>query len=241
MLVAIVAYFGLGVQSKIETNILASSFVFVGEQGPTTPKVSRAPVRVITVLDGNDFARKLKGKTVYTNLPGRAGRFVFFTNGLSYAKSMLLGEVARSTTTEAASFGMKLDDGDRTVLVVRLAQRIKGAAAVVKGIVTDIREPRRTEREPETEHDPEWMVATVVARDVLKGQRRDKYDVVFPGSDDPLWEKLPKFKRGDVGTFILSSQKLFRQPPNTFSLGSPLDFQDSKNDALVVAAMRRGG
>jgi hypothetical protein len=230
-----------GAQSRVESLILGSSFVFLGEQTAARAGEGQAAVRVTRVVDGNAFAKGLTGKTVFTNRPGKKGKFVFFTNGLAYGKTILLGEVGRIAPEEATRFGMRLQGNDIAVPAVRLAQRIRAAAVVVRGTVADVREAPRSERAPVTEHDPKWMIATITTSEVLKGQRAGRYLVAFPGGNDPLWEKLPRFKQGQTGTFILSSERLFLQPQKTFSMGSPLDFQGEGRDELVKAAMRRGG
>jgi hypothetical protein len=62
---------------------------------------------------------------------------------------------------------------------------------------------------PVSEHDPKWKEAVISVQAIEKGEPGQKeVVVVFPGSDDIMWSRAPKFRKGDAGTWILHKDQI---------------------------------
>jgi hypothetical protein len=60
----------------------------------------------------------------------------------------------------------------------------------------------------DSEHNPQWQVATIRVRETLKGSPASTVDVWFPASRDVMWVDAPRFAAGQEGIWILQSGPL---------------------------------
>jgi hypothetical protein len=108
-----------------------------------------------------------------------------------------------------------------------LRERVAGADLIVTGRVTASRqlEPPSIRR---SEHDPDWWVARLAVRTVVKGKtgKEKEIDVLFANSDDLSWYKSPKLHEGVSGVFLLrlaEPNHLPKAARNMFVAADPLD------------------
>ena len=84
-----------------------------------------------------------------------------------------------------------------------LSARLESAEIGVVGTVTSVQQ-REAETTHISEHDPAWHEATIKVDEVVKGKKSTKeVTVVFPGSDDVRWHKIPKYTQGQQGIWLL--------------------------------------
>jgi hypothetical protein len=88
-----------------------------------------------------------------------------------------------------------------------IRMRLAVADMVFRGKVEEVRplEVSNTsskEREPASEHDPEWQVASVRVVSPLRGAKEGMVLIIFPASRDIMWFNTPKLQRGQEAVFI---------------------------------------
>jgi hypothetical protein len=92
-----------------------------------------------------------------------------------------------------------------------LKQRAANAEMIVAGRVTQVKEVRRPKGAPITEHDPEWLEATIAvdsvegSGDVADAPRNVK--IRFAASHDADWHQAPKFAVGDQAVWLLGDKR----------------------------------
>jgi len=69
---------------------------------------------------------------------------------------------------------------------------------------------------PVTEHDADWQEAVIQVESAIKGAKPgDRVVVRFPASLDVAWHGVPKFSKGQEGTFLLNPDSLSGSPKAT--------------------------
>ena len=245
-----------GMTEEVEQQIQKSSYIFVGTVQktnattvPLVPASDRtAIVRVEEVLSApknladysnHDVTVQLReGSTV------KAGdRLAFFTNGGMFGASVALVElghveVGRDTQglrRQIAQAFQKKDDED-------LRKRIVKSSLIVAGKVKKTGPAKLNERQPLTEHDPQWQEAEIAIETVHKGQLSARtVPVLFAASTDTMWFRSPKLKEGQDGIFLLHKDSV-RWPgiKDRYVLVDPLDYQPKEQDDRVKRLLARG-
>ncbi len=216
-----------------------SDFIFKGTvlkvgdsnlpQVPASP--STATVRVDQMIDGPESLGDHSGKEVTIELREPAavkeGRsFVFFTHIGLFGRTLGLREVEhRPGDLNPAELRKQVAAVRSQIRDDRLAERIKTADLVVLGRVAEIKPLER--REPiESEHDPEWRVATIQVESSVKGQPDKTLRIVYPASRDVAWFRAPKPVVGREAIWILRRRKLPSVPEEAFTAFEPEDVLD---------------
>jgi hypothetical protein len=104
-----------------------------------------------------------------------------------------------------------------------LVERMASASSIFLGKVESehpitVADQAGERREPASEHDPEWRVASVRVLTSLRGATEGALvNVIFPASRDVMWFNAPKLKEGQESIFIThaperSDERLMRAP-----------------------------
>lgn len=189
-----------------------AGFVFRGRVVPDDPHgLVRLPetttavaVTVDEVLHSTDVLQGLLGHTVVVvtadHDPSAGVEHVFFTDCVSLGTTALLREVERREGPDAVA-----DSADlvRAVREQPRLERAVAAAMIVAGEVTSS-QPVDPDARPSSEHDPEWWIARIAVRSMVKGGRtRKQVQTHFANSNDIAWYRSPKLHRGVTGVFLL--------------------------------------
>jgi hypothetical protein len=234
-----------------ESLIRQSTFIFVGTvtrlKATTVPEVrpsdSTAVVRVDQILEGADAPADLKGQDVTVQLtqpnsvkPGQQA--TFFTKGWLLGDSLAVIEVGHTERLSAEAFPNQLAASRQRVADDALRSDIASADAIVAGTVVAVR-PANI-RHIGSEHDPDWYEAEITAESVEKGTvPGHTVTVLFPNSEDVIWQSAPKFKQGQQGVWLLhrNQQKLPGMQERYTTL-EPLDFQ-SRESLERIRSLRK--
>ena len=235
--------------ASFEESVEHSRFDFKGTvtkvNAATLPQIRPTASTIIVKVDEVVHAPPailgdFKGKevTVQLNRPGavRTGQqFVFFTTSWMFGSSIAVREIHRTQPEpDISSTRSRVAEARRTVADNKLQNRLTDAELVVAGRVSAVRPaPDDIRRDFISEHDPHWWEAVIQIESVLKGQISDRSVVIlFPSSRDVMWERAPKFREGQEGTWVLHKHKIraTTPPQEYFTVVDPLDFHP--NDQL---------
>ena len=211
-----------------EKQIQKSSYIFVGTVQktnattmPLVPASDRtAVVRIEEVLTAPKTLADYTGHDVTVQLRDgssvKAGdRLAFFTNGGMFGASVALVEVGhveagRDTQDLRRQIAQAFQEKDDE----ELRKRIAKASLIVVGKVLRTGPAKLSERQPVTEHDPQWQEAEVGIEVVQKGLYSARsVSVLFAGSTDMMWFQAPNLKEGQDGIWLLHKDDLVRHAP----------------------------
>jgi hypothetical protein len=200
-------------------------FVFVGtvvRTGASTlpsiePDDRTAVVRVDRVLRAPQQMEAIAGREITLRLRTRAdvgATAVFEAEGWRYGESLAVIELRRRrapaeppSATAAAHETESAAAADRAERFRReLKVRADEASTVVVGRVVAVRaspETASATQEFQTEHDPQWAVATVEVDSAIKGRAPRTVEVLFATSRDVMWENAPKLAVGQQAVMLL--------------------------------------
>jgi len=189
-----------------------------------------------------------KGKevTVQLSRPGavRAGeQFVFFTTSWMYGNGIALRELDRRQPDAHISITRgQVAETQAKHTENRLQNRLNDAELVVSGRVSTVKPaPDDIRRHFISEHDPHWWEAVIEIDSVLKGQINERSVVVlFPSSRDVMWERAPKFREGQEGTWILRKEAIqgTTPPQEYFTAVHALDFHSPEHIERIKRLIR---
>ncbi len=174
-----------------------------------------AIVRVDEILHAPPALAPLRGSDITVRLrdPARAragDQRLYFANGWHWGESIGVTEVSSidsATTEKVQTIRPDIERAREAHADSVLLDRVRAAELVVAGKVVAVR-PSKIPRTP-TEHDPEWREADIEVTAVLKGKiSGQRLTILFPGTDDPMWYRAPRFTVGTEGIFILHRLRL---------------------------------
>lgn len=168
----------------------------------------------------------------------------FYCKGWIYGEGLALREVGHEILAEklsAAAAEQKqktLAQTRRELSDAKLRARIQAADVVLAGRVVAVRPATMmamdTRREPISEHAPNWQEAVIRVESSIKGAEAGQEIVVrFPGSNDVAWYNVPKFKKGQEGTFFLK-QDAVSGAPKALHAGATVDAYTALNPKDVL-------
>jgi hypothetical protein len=149
-------------------------------------------------------------------------RATFYTKPIRYADNVAVSAIGitKASKLRGGHFAAIMTVAAEEKANELLKRDISGADAVVTGKVSNVREltkPKQAALNKPTEggtvprvseHDPEWKEAVITVQAVGKGEPQKEVVVVFPSSDDRMWDRAPKFQKGDAGTWILHKNQI---------------------------------
>jgi hypothetical protein len=145
---------------------------------------------------------------------------IFFANPWIYASHLAVIEVGRVESQREAEVSAAIAKRpDRT-----LAAHLDTVELVIAGTVEKVEDADIVE--PISEHAPEWKKATVHIDSVERGKHTGKrVELLFPSSDEPLFETAPKLQEGQEGVFLLHRGEGPFAPPDALTVIHPHDVQ----------------
>jgi hypothetical protein len=149
-------------------------------------------------------------------------RATFYTKPIRYADNVAVSAIGirKASKLTGSHFTALMTAAAEEKADELLKKDISTANAVVTGKVSDVRgltEPKQAALNKAekggavprvSEHDPEWKEAVITVQAVGKGEPQNEIVVLFPSSDDRMWEGAPKFQKGDAGTWILHKNQI---------------------------------
>ena len=197
-----------------------------------------AIVRVISVLYAEPGMMNLANQDVTVQSRGNTLKLgeeaIFLTDVWLYGENLAVIENARFPLASLEALRKAIPEAKERLADASLRARLMQAEVVIAGRVDSIKplpfqEPRQEAR---SEHNPDWWSAEIVVESSLKGTAPGSHvTVAFPRSNDVMWFRAPKFRKGDSGVWLLhAANKLpgvqVLQAPFYTAL-DPLDFQSS--------------
>ncbi len=229
--------------SATEGFVRQATFIFVGTvvkvNATTMPEVqateSTAVVRVDEIIEAPGAPPDLRGQEITIQLlqsgsakPGE--QITFFTKGWLLGNSMAVIEVGRGNGAQSAE---QLRDQVRAmrqkIADEALQTEIASAEVIIAGTVSGVRPAKISHIG--SEHDPDWYEANITFESVEKGHLPGHtVTVLFPHSDDVMWQDAPKFKEGQQGIWLLHrNQMALPGIKDQYTVLKPLDFQVREN------------
>ncbi|MGK7918005.1 MAG: hypothetical protein AB4038_21130 [Prochloraceae cyanobacterium] len=96
------------------------------------------------------------------------------------------------------------------------------------------------QRQPLSEHDPQWTKALIDIKMIEKGQlSQPKLTVMFPDSMDVMWYKVPKFKKNQEGLWLLERRQIQEIGKKAYTAIDPLDFQPLNEPNYIRELIQR--
>jgi len=220
-------------------------------------------VRVLHMYSGAEIAGDQTGRTATVVLsdvsatmkPGT--KALFFGNPRFVGKSLTIADEGELLAGTAAADLERVSQPRRDQ---PLRERIAGASSVFVGKVESERalsaaagQPANL-REPPSEHDPEWHVASVRVLTALQGAEQGALvSVVFPASRDIMWFNAPKLKAGQEAIFVThkpdKDDKQLMEAPGVADflatqsvqvVSEPFDTVPASDEGRVRALLARG-
>jgi hypothetical protein len=225
----------------MESLIRQATFVFVGTvtkvNATTLPEVpasdSTAVVRVDEIVEAPGAPPDLAGQEITVQL-ARAGsakegeKATFFTRGWLLGESLAVIEVGREAAEGGGQAREQIQATRAKMGDEALQEEIASAETIVAGTVAGVRPA--SIRHIGSEHDPDWYEAEIGVESVEKGHLTGKTVVVlYPNSNDVMWQSAPKFKAGQQGVWLLhrDQAKLPGVKEQQYTALKPLDFQET--------------
>jgi hypothetical protein len=206
-----------------------------------------ATVAVGEILRSTDVLKGLVGREVtligeHSSDVKEGSSYVFFTTCLTVGENAVLRDLGHLEVSADA-----VRDTAEAVRIAEdrpLQRRVAGAELVINGRVASSHALAKPSI-PRSEHDPDWWIAHVTVRGVIKGPKVGKeIEVLFANSDDISWYKSPKLHEGASGIFILRRVDPKEIPEDldraTYQATDPLDFLPAERLPEVERAIESG-
>jgi len=129
---------------------------------------------------------------------------LFYTNGWLYGESIAVIEVGDGKSSNLTNDDVRA--GAQKHRDDKVRERLKRAELVVSGKLIEIKPLE--EKRIDSEHEPEWALATIEVSTALKGNStQNNIKFLFPTSRDVMWAGSPKFDEGGEGIWLLTRSK----------------------------------
>lgn len=254
--------------AEVDELTAKSEFIFKGTlqklQGVTMSTVpvsdKTVVVKVDEILQAPESLRDFTGKevTVLLSQPPESkvgDQTIYFTNGWLYGQSIAVVEVGkpRKPVHAAHEAALAAQNEQVTKAVAKLGdkdlrKRVASGDLIVVGKVTSVNPAAAVEAAMKTarltEHDPQFLEATIVIERTEKGALEgNTVKVVFPSSTDVMWYKAPKLKVGQEGAFILHTGEVQRMMagirlPRIYTILEPSDVQPKERQEQLRNLIR---
>lgn len=169
-----------------------------------------AVVKVERIISGGETFSHLAGENITVRLKNPQttklnDRKVFFSRSWIFGESVAvieIGNIAAPSADEIQKIADKVTRIQEDVEKDKLLARIAQTELIVGGTVVNVR--RHEYQAGVSEHDPQWREAVIRVKNVYRGQYRDSLiTVIYPGSDDVMWFKSPKYNVDMEGLWLL--------------------------------------
>jgi hypothetical protein len=183
---------------------------------------------------------------------------LFFGNPRFIGKSLTIADEGELFGGAASAANVGLEATVQTRRDQPLVERMVSASSIFRGKVEGehpitVADQPGERREPASEHDPEWWVASVRVLTSLRGATEGALvNVIFPASRDVMWFNAPKLKEGQESIFIThaperSDERLMRAPGVAAFLerqpaelvNQPFDVAPASDEARVRALLTK--
>ncbi|MEW8028750.1 MAG: hypothetical protein AB2806_13565 [Candidatus Thiodiazotropha sp.] len=163
-------------------------------------------------------------------------RYVFFTKTQRLGKRLILQEIGRDQAAAAESLANTIKLVDQRTERSQLTERLKAADVVIAGKVTKIERDRPKPTVPVSEHEPQWMRATIQVEEVLRGSIKEQQLVlIYPGTMDIAWVGVPRPAEGQRAVWVLTADPDLKG----YKAIDPLDVQSpQKRDEIRNMIMK---
>ncbi len=176
------------------------------------PAANTIVVKVTRMYSGSEIAGDQTGRSI-TVILSRPPRFrvgdegVFFGNPRFVGKSLTMADEGELPASDPRAAGQEIERAVRARKGLPVRMRLAVADMVFRGRVEEVRPleaggAASRGREPASEHDPEWQVASVRVVSPLRGVKEGTVLIIFPASRDIMWFNTPKPQRGQEAVFI---------------------------------------
>ena len=246
----------------------ASSVVFVGTvvalPGRTTDAVPMTPrtavVRVDSLVNWAPAVDIAPGESVTvvlrnTTLPALKSRYAFLGNGVAVDSGVVLEETARyaaESTALVASFLTGYGDAVPRAVDRETYDHLREIGLVAWGPVTAVAPvilSAEVARRNRSESAPNWWVATIVPRRVLRGDTMlvsRPQRVFYPSSRHMIYASVPRPRDGDIGVYLLHRPAQFAElffagidTAGAFVIFDTLDVRPSGDTTRVADLLKK--
>jgi len=206
----------------------SSAFVFTGRieaMGSTNldgvePHARMATVQVLETAIAPPGLGDLRGRVITVRLQTPDGlvagdRVTFFARSWQYGRNIGVVEIGR-TSAPASSMGPAIVAAQLQELDSQLIERIRGADAIISGVVTATHPVPRTADLPGFVEGVRWWVADMWIGSVEKGRPPEDQRIWFPEGGENYWGLVPKAHPRQEGVWLLRP------------LGEPFDEDDQQ-------------
>jgi hypothetical protein len=235
------------------------------EEPLLAPSSSTAVIRINRMYAGAEFAGDQTGRTATVILSHASqlregGQALFFGEPRFIGKTLTIADHGELAVDRAE--GPALAGGLQARRDLPIQMRLETATAVFHGLVEKVGPPPVTDRtkpgerdgELASEHDPEFQLAMVRVRSVLRGAPAGPVQpVLFPGSRDIMWFNGPKLKPGQdlillahrptEGELTMMSPALraFAEKSRALVVTQPYDALPASEEKRVAGLIQAGG
>jgi hypothetical protein len=207
-------------------------------------------LRVDEILYGPEAFADHKNRvvTLYSSQPTglvKGYRAVFFTRSWVYGDNLAVVEVGRVEEDPTRNIRNEIQSAHSALADQKLLERIRRAELVIVGKVVKTQPAHETQRrQVETEHDPEWWMASVEVVSTVMGKVSEHViSVLFPSSRDEMWIDSPKLAPGQTWILILQRNQVEKGWPVLRLPGltalDPLDVQPPDQLDRIRELIRR--
>lgn len=165
-------------------------------------------VKVVEIYSGNELLDKFLSEPVTVKFlkPGeikKGQQLIFYANPWMEGESIAVTEIAHEAATN--NFNEQIKSLQLQVEQKNIQQQISRTELIFAGTIATVKKID-TVSSFDSEHNPEWVLAEIKVDESLKGEARTGSTIViaFPGSQDVMWYKSPRFAIGHRGVWFLT-------------------------------------
>ncbi len=183
-------------------------------------------VQVENVLLSSEGHENFKGSTIQVVLdidekldPNIS--YVFYTKTWLFGKTLTVIADNVIEGVEISDVTKQIEDFQDK----KIKDKFDLSELIIVGKVENIKRVKAEPRELISEHYPQWEIATLKVREVLKGKYSEKeLQIFFSSSVDVHWYKSPKLTLAQQGIFILNKKEQFVKTKGNFLITETNEF-----------------